>query len=215
MNLFIASCIVIPFAGAIAAIFGVMSSKGMGKLNILPKVTCSAVFVASAVLAAYLDGENPLVNLIVLALILFTIADGLLDVNFIIGALCFMAGHTLMIIRLWPLAPSLLISAAIFAAGLIIMFIIFLKPLKEQKAKAIPLVVYAASLCAEMALAVTLPAEHGALYIMLAVGSVMFFISDIYVAKGEFFSGKKWERVLTMALYWGALYLYSSTLWII
>ncbi len=215
MNLFTVSCIVIPLGLVIGVLYGIISHKKLGRLCIIPKLVCSAVFAALAILAVYDSGENPFLNLSAWAMMLFVLADGLIDINFICGALCFMAGHILIIIWLFPLSSSLWISAAIFIIAMIIMILIFRKALIRDKAKAIPLIIYAASLCAEMSLAVTLPWAHGNAYIMLAVGSVCFFISDIFVGKHELLSVKKWENALIMVLYWSALYLYSATLWII
>ena len=63
-------------------------------------------------------------------------------------------------------------------------------------------------------MAVPLPFLLGAKWTPVAVGAVLFYVSDMLVAKNQLSHwDKKWQKPI-MALYWGALYLISVGLWL-
>lgn len=217
MNIYVISLFVLPFAIAIGVLFTILNGKkeNLGKLYVFAKVLCSLLFVAMAILGVYLKGENPLSHLVVWALILFAVADGTIELNFMLGMANFLVGHVLFIT--WVIMKTGFTPAifALLVPAFIIMMIIFRKSIASMRFKAIPLFAYALLLCTEMAVCVMAGLAHGAGFFLLAAGGVMFYISDIFVAKGEFMTISRKEGAFLMILYWGALYAYSATLWLV
>lgn len=216
MNIYVITAFIIPFALATGAMMGIFKKKELGKLGILPKCTTSALFLASATLALYLNGVNPFTHLIFWALVFFVLADGLLEVVFVSGVISFLAGHVCMIVWAISMAKPHWVSIILWAIAMAIMLTVFHTTLKTMKLKdSLPVIIYACVLCTEFALLVMLPCSLGSKFIFVAIGGVAFFISDIFVAKGQFMKNTPAQNVLLIILYWLSLYMTSSQLWVI
>ena len=146
--------------------------------------------------------------------VLCTIADALLEINFVPGMLVFGAAHVCLILWLWGQASPTWWSLVLWAAVYLLTALLFRKELPNLGKLTVPFMLYPALLGGSVALAVPLPFRLGAHWWPVALGGVMFYVSDMLVAKNQLSHwGKKWQKPI-MALYWGALYLISVGLWL-
>lgn len=215
MNLALFSLIAIPFALSNGILYGQMKIKKFGRWDIIAKCSGSLIYVVSAGLALYFRGENPFLNPAMWFPILCTIADGLLELSFIPGMLVFGAAHVLLIVWMLPKTQWLWLTLVIWAVFMLLAYILYRNHIREKGRHALFYVLYAALLIASLAVAVSLALSNDGLsYNLLAAGAILFFISDMFVAKGHFAKNRPWQGALIMTTYWGALYLISSSLWL-
>ena len=143
------------------------------------------------------------------------IADALLEISFVPGMLVFGAGHVCLIAWLWGLAAPSWWSLALWVAVYILTALLFRKELPTLGKLTVPFLLYPALLGGSMALGLPLVFLLGWEWWPVALGTLLFYISDMLVAKNQLAHwDDTWQKPI-MALYWAALYLISMGLWVV
>ena len=215
MRLFlIYSCIAIPVWVAQFALYFFLRRAGRMKESLAAKCAGSFLAVGSAALGMAFSHEGPGTPWVFWFFVLCTIADALLEISFVPGMLVFGAGHVCLILWLWGLAAPSWWSLVLWLGAYGVTAVLFRKELPTLGKLTVPFCLYPALLGGSLAVAVPLPFLLGAKWVPVAVGTVLFYVSDMLVAKNQLSHwDKKWQKPI-MALYWGALYLISVGLWL-
>lgn len=216
MKLFlIYSCIAIPVWAAQFALYFFLRSAGRMKESLAAKCAGSFLAVGSAALGMAFSHEGPGAPWVFWFFVLCTIADALLEISFVPGMLVFGAGHVCLILWLWGLATPSWWSLALWVAVYVLTAILFRKELPTLGKLTAPFLLYPALLGGSLALGLPLVFLLGWEWWPVALGTLLFYISDMLVAKNQLAHwDDKWQKPI-MALYWGALYLISVGLWVI
>ncbi len=216
MKLFlIYSCIAIPVWVAQFALYFFLRSAGRMKESLAAKCAGSFLAVGSAALGMAFSQEGPGTPWVFWFFVLCTIADALLEISFVPGMLVFGAGHVCLILWLWGLATPSWWSLALWVAVYVLTAILFRKELPTLGKLTAPFLLYPALLGGSLALGLPLVFLLGWEWWPVALGALLFYISDMLVAKNQLAHwDDKWQKPI-MALYWGALYLISVGLWVI
>lgn len=214
MRLFlIYSCIAIPVWGAQFALYFFLRRAGRMKESLAAKCAGSFLAVGSAALGMAFSHEGPGTPWVFWFFVLCTIADALLEISFVPGMLVFGAGHVCLILWLWGLATPSWWSLALWVAAYILTAILFRKELPTLGKLTAPFLLYPALLGGSLALGLPLVFLLGWEWWPVALGTLLFYISDMLVAKNQLAHwDDKWQKPI-MALYWAALYLISMGLW--
>ena len=189
MKLFlIYSCIAIPVWVAQFALYFFLRSAGRMKESLVAKCAGSFLAVGSA---------------------------ALLEISFVPGMLVFGAGHVCLIAWLWGLATPSWWSLALWVAVYILAALLFRKELPTLGKLTAPFLLYPALLGGSLALGLPLVFLLGWEWWPVALGTLLFYISDMLVAKNQLAHwDDTWQKPI-MALYWAALYLISMGLWVV
>lgn len=216
MRLFlIYSCIAIPVWVAQFALYFFLRRAGRMKESLAAKCAGSFLAVGSAALGMAFSQEGPGTPWVFWFFVLCTIADALLEISFVPGMLVFGAGHVCLILWLWGLAAPSWWSLALWVAVYVLTAILFRKELPTLGKLTAPFLLYPALLGGSLALGLPLVFLLGWEWWPVALGTLLFYISDMLVAKNQLAHwDDKWQKPI-MALYWGALYLISVGLWVI
>ena len=216
MKLFlIYSCIAIPVWVAQFALYFFLRSAGRMKESLVAKCAGSFLAVGSAALGMAFSQEGPGTPWVFWFFVLCTIADALLEINFVPGMLVFGAGHVCLIIWLWGLAMPSWWSLALWVAVYILTALLFRKELPTLGKLTVPFLLYPALLGGSLALGLPLVFLLGWEWWPVALGTLLFYISDMLVAKNQLAHwDDTWQKPI-MALYWAALYLISMGLWVV
>lgn len=214
MKLFlIYSCIAIPVWVAQFALYFFLRSVGRMKESLVAKCAGSFLAVGSAALAMAAFSQGPGTPWAFWFFVLCTIADALLEISFVPGMLVFGAGHVCLIAWLWGLATPSWWSLALWVAVYILTALLFRKELPTLGKLTAPFLVYPALLGGSLALGLPLVFLLGWEWWPVALGTLLFYISDMLVAKNQLAHwDDTWQKPI-MALYWAALYLISMGLW--
>lgn len=214
MRLFlIYSCIAIPVWVAQFALYFFLRRAGRMKESLAAKCAGSFLAVGSAALGMAFSQEGPGTPWVFWFFVLCTIADALLEISFVPGMLVFGAGHVCLILWLWGLATPSWWSLALWVAVYILTAILFRKELPTLGKLTAPFLLYPALLGGSLALGLPLVFLLGWEWWPVALGTLLFYISDMLVAKNQLAHwDDKWQKPI-MALYWGALYLISMGVW--
>lgn len=214
MKLFlIYSCIAIPVWVAQFALYFFLRSAGRMKESLVAKCAGSFLAVGSAALAMAAFPQGPSTPWAFWFFVLCTIADALLEISFVPGMLVFGAGHVCLIAWLWGLATPSWWSLALWVAVYILTALLFRKELPTLGKLTAPFLVYPALLGGSLALGLPLVFLLGWEWWPVALGTLLFYISDMLVAKNQLAHwDDTWQKPI-MALYWAALYLISMGLW--
>ena len=213
MTLLAYSLVALPLWAAQFALYFFLRSAGRERQSLIAKCAGSFLAVGSAGLALHLAGENPFSQVVFWFFLLCTIADALLEISFVPGMLVFGAAHVCLILWLWGLSSPTWWSLALWVAVYILTAVLFRKELPTLGKLTVPLLLYPALLGGSLALALPLPILAGKALWPVALGCLLFYISDMLVAKNQLSRWPdKWQKPI-MALYWGALYLISTGLW--
>lgn len=214
MRLFlIYSCIAIPVWVAQFALYFFLRRAGRMKESLAAKCAGSFLAVGSAALGMAFSQEGPGTPWVFWFFVLCTIADALLEISFVPGMLVFGAGHVCLILWLWGLATPSWWSLALWVAAYILTAILFRKELPTLGKLTAPFLLYPALLGGSLALGLPLVFLLGWEWWPVALGTLLFYISDMLVAKNQLAHwDDKWQKPI-MALYWGALYLISMGVW--
>lgn len=209
------SALALPLWAAVFAMYFILKKARLMRESLIAKCAGSFIGVASCVTALYMDGQNPFFSPVFWFLVLCTLADALLEISFIPGMLLFGAAHICLLWWMAGLLTPSLISLFIFVTAVVIMVLIFRKQLKKLGKTAVVFLLYGLILSAVLALALPVSFALGGGYWCICAGAVMFVISDLMVAAGQFgIKGLEKLDRLVMLLYWGALYLFSAALWL-
>lgn len=216
MKLFlIYSCIAIPVWVAQFALYFFLRSAGRMKESLAAKCAGSFLAVGSAALGMAFSHEGPGTPWAFWFFVLCTIADALLEINFVPGMLVFGAGHVCLIVWLWGLAAPSWWSLALWVAVYILTALLFRKELPTLGKLTAPFLLYPALLGGSLALGLPLVFLLGWEWWPVALGTLLFYISDMLVAKNQLAHwDDTWQKPI-MALYWAALYLISMGLWVV
>ena len=214
MKLFlIYSCIAIPVWVAQFALYFFLRSAGRMKESLAAKCAGSFLAVGSAARAMAAFPQGPGTPWAFWFFVLCTIADALLEISFVPGMLVFGAGHVCLIVWLWGLAAPSWWSLALWVAVYILTAILFRKELPTLGKLTAPFLVYPALLGGSLALGLPLVFLLGWEWWPVALGTLLFYISDMLVAKNQLAHwDDTWQKPI-MVLYWAALYLISMGLW--
>lgn len=214
MKLFlIYSCIAIPVWAAQFALYFFLRRAGRMKESLAAKCAGSFLAVGSAALGMAFSHEGPGTPWVFWFFVLCTIADALLEINFVPGMLVFGAGHVCLILWLWGLATPSWWSLALWVAVYVLTALLFRRELPTLGKLTAPFLLYPALLGGSLALGLPLVFLLGWEWWPVALGTLLFYISDMLVAKNQLAHwDDKWQKPI-MALYWGALYLISMGVW--
>lgn len=213
MTLLAYSLVALPLWAAQFALYFFLRSAGRERQSLIAKCAGSFLAVGSAGLALHLAGESPFSQVVFWFFLLCTIADALLEISFVPGMLVFGAAHVCLILWLWGLSSPTWWSLALWVAVYILTAVLFRKELPTLGKLTVPFLLYPALLGGSLALAAPLPFTAGARWWPVALGCLLFYVSDMLVAKNQLSRWPdKWQKPI-MALYWGALYLISTGLW--
>ena len=214
MELFVLySCIAIPVWVAQFALYFFLRRAGRMKESLAAKCAGSFLAVGSAALGMAFSHEGPGTPWVFWFFVLCTIADALLEISFVPGMLVFGAGHVCLILWLWGLATPSWWSLALWVAVYILTAILFRRELPNLGKLTAPFLLYPALLGGSLALGLPLVFLLGWEWWPVALGTLLFYISDMLVAKNQLAHwDDKWQKPI-MALYWGALYLISMGVW--
>ena len=213
MNLFLYSCVGIPLWCAIFALYFILRREKLMKESLIAKCAGSFIAVGSGGLGLTLSGKNPFLEPVFWFFVLCTLADALLEINFIPGMLVFGAGHVCLVIWLWTVVSPTWWSLVLWILAYALTALLFRKELPTLGKQTVPFLLYPALLGASLALALPLPFLMGVRFLPAAVGALSFFISDMMVAKGQLSHLDKKYHKWVMVLYWLALYLIAASLW--
>ena len=215
MTLLTYSAFAIPLWVAQFALYFYLRRAGMDKESLIAKCAGSFLAVGSAAFASIAQGGVLEVPLVFWFFVLCTLADALLEINFVPGMLVFGAAHVCLILWLWGLAPPSWWSLALWVAVYVLTALLFRKELPTLGKLTAPFLLYPALLGGSLALGLPLVFLLGWEWWPVALGTLLFYISDMLVAKNQLAHwDDKWQKPI-MALYWGALYLISVGLWVI
>ena len=213
MDLLTYSVFAVPLWVAQFALYFYLRSARRMRESLVAKCAGSFLAVGSAGFALRLAGENPFAQVIFWFFLLCTAADALLEISFVPGMLVFGAAHVCLIFWLWGLSSPTWWSLALWVAVYILTAVLFRKELPTLGKLTAPFLLYPALLGGSLALAAPLPFTAGARWWPVALGCLLFYISDMLVAKNQLSRWPdKWQKPI-MALYWAALYLISMGLW--
>ena len=214
MRLFlIYSCIAITVWVAQFALYFFLRRAGRMKESLAAKCAGSFLAVGSAALGMAFSQEGPGTPWVFWFFVLCTIADALLEISFVPGMLVFGAGHVCLILWLWGLATPSWWSLALWVAVYVLTALLFRKELPTLGKLTAPFLLYPALLGGSLALGLPLVFLLGWEWWPVALGTLLFYISDMLVAKNQLAHwDDKWQKPI-MALYWGALYLISMGVW--
>lgn len=213
MDLLTYSVFAIPLWVAQFALYFYLRSARRPRKSLIAKCAGSFLAVGSAGFALRLAGENPFAQVVFWFFLLCTAADALLEISFVPGMLVFGAAHVCLIFWLWGLSAPTWWSLALWVAVYILTAVLFRKELPTLGKLTVPFLLYPALLGGSLALAAPLPFTAGARWWPVALGCLLFYISDMLVAKNQLSRWPdKWQKPI-MALYWAALYLISVGLW--
>lgn len=213
MDLLTYSVFAIPLWVAQFALYFYLRSARRPRKSLIAKCAGSFLAVGSAGFALRLAGENPFAQVVFWFFLLCTAADALLEISFVPGMLVFGAAHVCLIFWLWGLSAPTWWSLALWVAVYILTAVLFRKELPTLGKLTVPFLLYPALLGGSLALAAPLPFTAGARWWPVALGCLLFYISDMLVAKNQLSRWPdKWQKPI-MALYWAALYLISIGTW--
>ena len=213
MDLLTYSVFAIPLWVAQFALYFYLRSARRPRKSLIAKCAGSFLAVGSAGFALRLAGENHFAQVVFWFFLLCTAADALLEISFVPGMLVFGAAHVCLIFWLWGLSSPTWWSLALWVAVYILTAVLFRKELPTLGKLTAPFLLYPALLGGSLALAAPLPFTAGARWWPVALGCLLFYISDMLVAKNQLSRWPdKWQKPI-MALYWAALYLISMGLW--
>jgi len=174
-------------------------ARGRAGGRALPKMVASAGFV---VLALARGGEPPYATLVLGGLVLSALGDAMLLSEargpFLAGLVAFLLAHLAYAVAFAPVsAPSAWALAAVVAAAALVLRWLWprLGPMR------LPVVAYCAVISAMLWLAL------GTGQPAVAAGGLLFYLSDLFVARHRFVRASAWNRLLGLPLYYAGQYL--------
>lgn len=213
MTLLTYSAFAIPLWVAQFAVYFYLRRAGMIKESLIAKCAGSFLAVGSAAFASIARGGVLQVPWVFWFFVLCTVADALLEINFIPGMLVFGAAHLCLILWLWGLTQPSWWSLVLWVGVYLLTAVLFRKELPTLGKLTAPFLLYPALLGGSLALGLPLVFLLGWEWWPVALGTLLFYISDMLVAKNQLAHwDDKWQKPI-MVLYWAALYFISMGLW--
>ena len=211
----------------------------IGWNTLFSKSICLLIFVITAVVAQFFNGEGLTFNTMLIAFVCSFFGDVFLHVypklgseivNYELGGVSFLAGHILYIISFanaekgFVLPENILaiqlVAAAVLCVAVNILMRVF--GLKLGKVFTVPVIIYSFALMIMVVKAVTVgymfivSGTGVAPAIIISIGAIAFAASDIVLASDFFTGGKDLKKkTANMILYYGGqMLLATSLLWI-
>jgi uncharacterized membrane protein YhhN len=182
----------------------VAEGRNLPRLRAVAKLTCSAGFL---LLAASLGVEGAYARVLLLGLALCAAGDALLlfpgERAFLAGLVAFLLGHLAYAVAFAGLsAPTPWIAALLVAAAALTLRWLWphLGPMRA------PVTVYCAVISVMLWLALGTPRLE------LRLGAVLFYLSDLLLARDRFVRAGLRNQLLLLPLYFTAQYLIALTL---
>ena len=210
--------LVIPVIAAGMTLHFKIKEWGKQKWNILPKCLSTWMIVCTGFLGIWArrDSQGLDKKWILAALLLFLLADGLLEVQFFLGMGVFGAGHLILIG--WFLTRGAYTPVRFFWWLLFMGISLYIFRGELEGGKENPwlyaMILYPAVLMGMTAVAVMLPAKLGPDYLRAGIGALLFAVSDLMVGKGFFHKLSKPMSVLALSLYYAGIFCISLITWI-
>ena len=188
-----------------------------GKRNRAVIWKTAATLMAAAVAAfSFSASPDTFCLLILLGVLVSALSDAVIHFTLGAGALAFMAAHGCFIAAFLLRAPvSLPFTLALFVlatGGAILLF----RPHFDKIGKMLPLcLVYVAILSSMFSLGFPLAFTAGTRAIPLTIGALLFFVSDLLVAKNVFLSTSLKSEAAAMTTYYGAEFLFALSAYLV
>jgi alkenylglycerophosphocholine hydrolase len=183
---------------------------GIGIPNVNERMTASTIFVLLGVLGA--NFRNQYDWLIILALIHCWLGDYAASITFTAVASAFLVGHLFLIAAYFT--KGIEWSKCMYMAGpVFIAFVSLLFWLHPQIPSEIFPLIISYMLIISLMVVFAAGASSKAVGKYLLIGSIFFFISDIFVARGQFVTHDIINRFGVYPLYYGACVLFALSLW--
>lgn len=204
-----------PVIASGTALHNKMKEQSDKRWVILPKCLATWMMVCTALLGTFQFGTGKSSGWILAAMVLFLIADGLLELRFFPGMAMFAAGHLALIIWFILQRHFTVISVPVWITGMAVVLWLFRKELSgaKEEPKLYLMILYAAVLIGMTAIAVTLPFTAGKTYGWAAAGAVMFSMSDMMVGKNFFKRLPKKLDHWGLRLYYAGIFCLSMMTW--
>lgn len=206
---------VLPVIAAGGTLHFKMKEQTDKRWNILPKCLATWMMVCTSAVGIYQNGSRHAAACILISMILFLLADALLEIRFFWGMIVFAAGHFLLIgwfIVQGNFHPASLPIWLFLLAGTLVLFRKELKGGKENPLLYL-MILYPAVLLAMTAMALTLPFTADERYTWAAVGAVLFAVSDMMVGKGFFKKLPPKLDFFALAMYYCGIFCLSMMTW--
>ena len=188
------------------------------KWKILAKCMVTWMAVCTAAAGVIFQDASPFGNLIFWAMVLFLLADGLLEVCFPAGAAVFALGHVLLIV--WYFLQGVVhpMTAVVFVVLCLASILLFREECRklwsEKKYLYLTgLLCYLAFLMAMVSMAVSLPAAAGRREILPAAGALAFAVSDMMVGKNVLAGLSRKKNDFALCLYYAAVLAIALVTW--
>ena len=196
--------------------------RSCAKLRIFAKVLASACFVALAIVLMGFGGQSSAYQKwIILGIILGAGGDVALlssaPRSFLLGLVSFLLGHLSYVAACATLVPIGQWGSA-FALAPILAALPVLGYLWPHLGKMrIPVLFYVSAIVVMVIGAVAVYRGHGGEFgdgqrLLLLVGAVLFFVSDVAVAKSRFVSSNIWDRMWGLPAYYSGQVLIAWSL---
>lgn len=211
MNFLIWSIAALPLLAAVYIIQFVIPRK----YYLISKCAGSYICVCTAALALILSGSSPLTHLVFWGLIFCMLGDFLIEFHIVAGGLSFGAGHILFICWLLSLAPLHPASRVLWIGELLLTAFLFRREIPKMGKMLLPFLLYVCVLTGDFSIAVLLPITCGPAFLPVSLGLMSFQVSDMILGKKQFGEPDAFKQKLLMFLYYLALYLIASVLWLL
>lgn len=208
-------CISLPLLLICYVLFSWLGTKIKKQYSVIIKGAGGFLCVTSAWLAVSAAGDCPWFHPAVWALFFCMLGDIFIEWNLIAGGLSFAVAHGILIF--WMSYQGWMHFGSIFVwlVTLVVLCAVFRKEVQAMGKMAPLLFLYGMLLTGDFALATVLPFLQGVAYLPMAVGLFCFVASDTVLGKDMFGVSSKKNQWILMALYYGALYFISITLWLL
>ena len=167
------------------------------------KGACTGLGLALALWGA-LAASSPFGWWMVAGLALCLLGDVLIVFSLVPGMAAFLLGHIGYMIAFCMLAPPRWISLPVFAVLLAVVALLFRSTFHAMGKLTPAYVAYAAVLLAMLSLALALPAGLGARGWVVALGALLFTLSDLTLARGLLVKATPLGDAVCLTLYYGA-----------
>lgn len=208
-------CISLPLLLICYILFSWLSTKIKKQYSVIIKGAGSFLCVASAWLAVSAAGDCPWFHPAVWALFFCMLGDIFIEWNFIAGGLSFSVAHSILIFWMFYQGWMHFGSIFVWLVTLVVLCAVLRKEAQTMGKMAPLLFLYGMLLTGDFALAAVLPFLQGIAYLPMAAGLFCFVASDTVLGKDMFGVSSKRNQWILMALYYGALYFISITLWML
>ena len=217
MKLSVVLTVTLPVMALCYALYFRFRRRRQVARKICAKCGATLMGVTVAVMGCIAGGANPLASLLCWGAALCMLGDGLLEVHFVSGMGAFALGHVCLIA--WILRVSGGVSwlaVPLWAAAYIVALLAFGRYLNRlHGAMHVAFLLYPLVLIGMAAVAALLPLRLGLRAATVAVGGVLFAVSDLFVAKGVLDTlAPAWDR-FALAIYYAGIYCLALGAWLL